>query len=193
MAMAQTLLPPLNPPNPKLFSPCPCNVKLFYKSRSQPRVVSIRKLRSLVLQASKDDKEVGNSDFTSSSSPLLSLIDASSWMNWLNGASFILSVPLYRRIRKAQDQIEAKVNEVANVMENVAEKVEKISSDMANVSPEGTSKEMVLSIEKTKTAEEAGDESATETHFLIEKITVGDKIEAEVDELVEPLTKGKAA
>ncbi|KAM0949036.1 hypothetical protein DsansV1_C06g0066021 [Dioscorea sansibarensis] len=176
--MAHTLLPPLNPPNLKLFSSC--------KSRSQSRVVWIRKLRSIVCQASKDDVEVRNFDFTSSSNPLLSLINAPSWITWLGGAFAVLSVPFYRRIRKAQDQVEVMVAKVADEVENVAEKVEKISSDMADALPEGTLKEMVLSVEKIAIAAE---EDAKETQILLEKL---DKIEAEVDELVDPLAKGES-
>ncbi|KAH7679708.1 hypothetical protein IHE45_06G076300 [Dioscorea alata] len=177
--MAQALLHPLiSPPNLKLFSSC--------KSRSQSPVVSIRKLQSLVLQASKDDMEVRNSDVLSSSNPLLSLINAPSWATWLTTASVVLSIPFYRRIRKAQDQVEVMVDKVADEMENVAEKVEKISADMAEALPEGSLKEMVLNVEKTAVAVEEG---AKKTHILIEEL---DKIEAEVDELVDPLAKGEA-
>lgn len=56
---------------------------------------------------------------------------------------------------------------MADEMENVAEKVEKISADMAEALPEGTLKEMVLNVEKTAVAVEEG---AKKTHILIEKV-----------------------
>ncbi|KAM0949034.1 hypothetical protein DsansV1_C06g0066001 [Dioscorea sansibarensis] len=180
--MAQTLLPPLNPSNPTLFSSCPHKVKLFSssKSRSQSRVVSIRKLHSVVVQASTNDV---NFDVSSSSNPLFSLFSTPSWITWVGGAFVVLSVPFYRRIRKAQDRVEATVEEVADTVENVAEKIEKISTDIADALPEGKLKEMVLKVEQTA---ETMEKNAEKAQILIEKL---DKIVAEVDELVEPLVK----
>ncbi|KAM0949037.1 hypothetical protein DsansV1_C06g0066031 [Dioscorea sansibarensis] len=158
------------------------------RSQSQSRVVSIRKLRSLVLQASKDDMEVRNSGVgpASSSNPLFSFINAPSWITWLMGGSVVPSVSFYKRIRKAQDRVEATVDAVAETVENMAEKVEKISSNMINVLPEGTLKKMVLNIKKTAVTI---DKSAEKIEILIDKL---DDIEAKVDAFVDPLTKGEA-
>ncbi|XP_039127642.1 uncharacterized protein LOC120263730 [Dioscorea cayenensis subsp. rotundata] len=180
--MAQTLLPPLNLYNMKLFS--------SNNSRSQPRVVSIRKLRSLVLQASKDDMGAVNFDVShaSSSNPLFSLIKAPTWLIWLMGGSSVVpSVSFYRKIRKAQDRLEATVDAVAETVENVAEKVEKISCEMADALPDGTLKEIILAVEKTA---DIIDKSAEKTGNLIDKL---DDIEAKVDAFVDPSNKGEAA
>ncbi|XP_039127641.1 uncharacterized protein LOC120263729 [Dioscorea cayenensis subsp. rotundata] len=149
-----------------------------------PGVVSIRKLCSVVVQASTDDV---NSDVASSSNPLFSLFNTPPWITWVGGAFVVLSVPFYRRIRKAQDQVEATVEEVAETVENMAEKVEKISGDMADALPEGALKEMLLKVEETA---DRVDQTAEKTQAILEKL---DQIEAEVDELIEPLAKEEAA
>lgn len=59
------------------------------------------------------------------------------------------------------------MEEVAETVENMAEKVEKISGDMADALPEGALKEMLLKVEETA---DRVDQTAEKTQAILEKV-----------------------
>ncbi|OAY85304.1 uncharacterized protein LOC109711543 [Ananas comosus] len=113
-------------------------------------------------------------NFTSSNIP--------SWARWMLGSIIFLAIPLYKKIRTAEDEVETTAESVIVVVEKVAEVTEKVAANIANGLPgDGKVKTAALKIEDIA---EQVDKDAEKAEAFIRK---ADEIEGEVDALMEPI------
>lgn len=105
----------------------------------------------------------------------------SSWP-WMFGATIAAAVPLYRRFRALEDNVEKTAEAAIEVIDSVAEATEKVAGDVAQAFPGSETLKQAAS--KIKTIADEIEEDADKAEALIEKV---DEIKKEVDSIVDPI------
>lgn len=122
--------------------------------------------------------------------PIPDLLSVLSWP-WVFGAAIAAAVPLYRRFRTLEDNVEKTAEAAIEVIDSVAEATEKIAEDVAEAFPENESLKKAAS--KIKAIADEIEEDADKAEAFIDKV---DEIKKEVDSIVDPLiekvTKNKS-
>lgn len=98
------------------------------------------------------------------------------------GAAIAAAVPLYRRFRALEDNVEKTAEAAIEVIDSVAEATEKVAGDVAQAFPGSETLKQAAS--KIKTIADEIEEDADKAEALIEKV---DEIKKEVDSIVDPI------
>ncbi|XP_072980273.1 uncharacterized protein [Typha angustifolia] len=105
-----------------------------------------------------------------------------SWAQKVIGSVICFALPLYKKIRCLEDEVDKTVDTVIEIVEEVAEVTEKVASDIAGVLPrDGNLKEAVLKIEDIA---EKLDKDAEMAEAFMNKV---DEIREEEDTLLKPI------
>ncbi|CAD6217697.1 unnamed protein product [Miscanthus lutarioriparius] len=122
--------------------------------------------------------------------PIPDLLSVLSWP-WMFGAAIAAAVPLYRRFRTLEDNVEKAAEAAIEVIDTVAEATEKVAVEVAEAFPGNESLKQAAS--KIKAIADEIEEDADKAEALIEKV---DEIKKEVDSIIDPLidkvTKNKS-
>ncbi|KAG0545306.1 hypothetical protein BDA96_02G350000 [Sorghum bicolor] len=122
--------------------------------------------------------------------PIQDLLSVLSWP-WMFGAAIAAAVPLYRRFRTLEDNVEKAAEAAIEVIDSVAEATEKVAVDVAEAFPGNETLKQAAS--KIKAIADEIEEDADKAEALIEKV---DDIKKEVDSIIDPLidkvTKNKS-
>ncbi|ONM24262.1 hypothetical protein ZEAMMB73_Zm00001d006570 [Zea mays] len=101
---------------------------------------------------------------------------------WMFGAAIAAAVPLYRRFRALEDNVEKTAEAAIEVIDSVAEATEKVADEVAQAFPGSETLKQAAS--KIKTIADEIEEDADKAEALIEKV---DEIKKEVDSIVDPI------
>ncbi|KAK8931316.1 hypothetical protein KSP39_PZI016979 [Platanthera zijinensis] len=112
-------------------------------------------------RSSPSEKDTGSLNLSFSS-----LANAPTWAKLVLGAVAILAIPFLGKLLRTEGVLQ-NVEEVEKVVETVAEAVEKITAEIAEVLPDGESKEEVLKLEKIAFFV---DKNAEALDYIIDKI-----------------------
>lgn len=98
------------------------------------------------------------------------------------GAAIAVAVPLYRRFRTLEDNIEKTAEAAIEVIDSVAEATEKVADDVAEAFPGNETLKQAAS--KIKAIADEIEEDADKAEAFIDKV---DEIKKEVDSIVDPI------
>ncbi|XP_066400171.1 uncharacterized protein [Miscanthus floridulus] len=113
--------------------------------------------------------------------PIPDLLSVLSWP-WMFGAAIAAAVPLYRRFRTLEDNVEKAAEAAIEVIDTVAEATEKVADEVAEALPGNETLKQAAS--KIKAIADEIEEDADKAEALIEKV---DEIKKEVDSIIDPL------
>uniref|UniRef100_A0A0E0LW32 Uncharacterized protein n=1 Tax=Oryza punctata TaxID=4537 RepID=A0A0E0LW32_ORYPU len=106
------------------------------------------------------------------------------WARWVIGGVLHTVVPFYERVHSVEDETARNVETAVEVVEHVAEVMEKLASNVADHLPENGC--LQKAVEKIEYIAEAVDEDAEKVEAIVEKI---DKFSDKIDSEVEPIFK----
>nr|CAD1838126.1 unnamed protein product [Ananas comosus var. bracteatus] len=141
-------------------------------------------------EPAQDNPKVTNLNHTSSPGlPKFSLFNFATWYAYFTldlGMIIFVALPSYKRFLTIEDQVDKTAVAVVEMVEQAAETIEKISSEVAEALPENSElKETVLKVEHI------AEEVIKDAELVDSVINKVDDFVDEVDAMVEPIIEGK--
>ncbi|KAH0452005.1 hypothetical protein IEQ34_019304 [Dendrobium chrysotoxum] len=104
------------------------------------------------------------------------------WAKWVISCILYLTIPLYKRVLRIEDEVEKEVIDVVEIIKRVAKVTEKTSSDLADALPAGSDLKK-LATEVEDDAEEVNIDAEKVEAFINKVDDVKDEIEAWMDQI----------